>query len=143
MFDDRTLGNAQFGCHLRMGEVVKFDEEEHLATLRGKFLNGLSEACHLLLRPHDPFNGRTEVRLIERAIRVIQCDGVPVLLTTVVIDEQIRRHPKEKRARVTEDLTGPVLEHAYKRVLHEILGRVDAAQAPGEELLQIRPVIAD
>ncbi len=126
-----------------MGVVVKFDEEEHLATLRRKLLNGLLEACDLLFRPYDSFNGRTVVRLVDRALRVIECQRVAVLLTAVVIDEQIRRHSEQECARVTEDFAGPVLQHPYKRVLHEILGRVDATQAPGEEQLQIRPVIAD
>mgnify|MGYP000420301205 CR=1 FL=1 len=60
-----------------------------------------------------------------------------------MIDQQIHGHPKEKCPWILEDFARPVLKHPKERVLHEVFGCVDAAQAASEKLLQIRRVIAD
>lgn len=70
-----------------MREVVKFDEQKYLAALRGQFLNSPCQARDLLLRPDDGFDGRALVRLVERALRVVQRHRVPVLPATLMIDQ--------------------------------------------------------
>lgn len=126
-----------------MRQVVKFDEQKDLPAFGREFRDGLLQERDLLLRPDDGFDRRAGVRLVDRAIGFADGQCFPMLLTAVVVDDEIRGDAKEKRTGVDEGVIRGCLEQAEKRVLQQVLGRFRTAQATGEELLQVLSMLTD
>jgi Fur family ferric uptake transcriptional regulator len=126
-----------------MAQVVKLDEHKHLPALGRQFLDRLFQARDLLFRPDDGFNRGRGICLVDRAFRIVERHGLAVLSPTMVVDDEIRGDAKEKGTRIGEDLAGPVLQQANKRILDQVLGGFRAAQAASQELLQVVAVISD
>ena len=64
-----------------------------------------------------------------------------MLLPTMVVDDEIRGDPKQKRARIQKSLTGRGLKQAQEGILRQIFGGLRTSEPAGEKTLQITPVL--